>query len=97
MLSTKMILNDLNKIFSHTNSVLIDQNKNAINCHFNRHTKIIFEDGTTITQITALCLADEVKDLRVKHIISIDSISYQITKIERKNQYTKRLYLKQIS
>ncbi|QCD44450.1 hypothetical protein [Campylobacter mucosalis] len=96
MLNSKMILGDLGRIFSHTNSVLIDENENAINCHFNRQTKIIFDNGTSATQITALCLSDEVEELKVKGVVSIDEVSYQITKIERESQYTKRLYLKEL-
>ncbi|MGP1484889.1 MAG: hypothetical protein ACTTJC_02120 [Campylobacter sp.] len=95
MLSQEMILRDLGKILAKTNAVALAK-REKFNVHLNKYTKIIFDDGITAIQTTALALASECKNLRVKDEININDEFYQITKIELENQYLKRLYLKGI-
>ena len=93
MLNMQMVKRDVKSLFAKTNATLTKDDI-VLNCHFNKYTKVIFDDGAVATQTTALINDDGIK-LRVKDEVMINEQGYIITKIELENQVTKRLYLKE--
>lgn len=94
MLNMQMVKRDVKSLFAKTNATLTKDDI-VFNCHFNKYTKVIFDDGAVATQTTALINDDDGIKLRVKDEVMINEQGYIITKIELENQVTKRLYLKE--
>lgn len=94
MLNMQMVKRDVKSLFAKTNAILIKDDL-KLNCHFNKYTKVIFDDGAVATQTTALISDNDGIKLRVKDEVMINEQGYVITKIELENQVTKRLYLKE--
>lgn len=92
ILNKEMLKVDLNSIFKQSKT-LITKDNISTPCHFNKHTKVFFDDGVA-TQITALIPPKNAEYFKIGDIVTINDNHYQISKTEIEAQMAKRLFLK---
>ncbi|WP_163258541.1 hypothetical protein [Campylobacter fetus] len=89
MIPINLLKNDLNNIFQ-TGNISILQDGSQVRGYLNKNTKLYFDNGLSDEVITFLCTAD----LSVGDFITIDSIEYEIYRIDHENQALNRLFLR---
>lgn len=97
MIDRILLANDLRKILNQSVSVDFTLTDGEVRkCHFNKTTKVIFDDGLTATKPSILLLEEDNKDINVKTIITINNIKYEVTQIELESNVLKRCFLREI-
>lgn len=96
MINKKLAKQDLKTILNQPISVDFTLDGVKRKCHFNEATKIIFSDGASGVLKSILVLDEDNKDLKVKTIIFIEGVKYEITKCELESNVLKRCFLREI-
>lgn len=98
MINLQMVKSDMNSIINQTASIdfTLEKDSSVRKCHFNANSKVIFSDGAVGAEITALITLQNNEDIKIKDVIEISSVRYEITKVTLESQVLKRLFLREI-
>ncbi|OPA77256.1 hypothetical protein BFG04_03945 [Campylobacter pinnipediorum subsp. pinnipediorum] len=98
MINLEMVKADMLAIINQSASIdfLLKKDESIRKCHFNKYSKVIYDNGAVGTEITALITIQNNDDIKFKDIIEILGVEYEITKIIIESQVLKRLFLREL-